>query len=221
MGNEIPVTVASLSDDDLGIKHDESTEDKQPDVEVSLEEKLGPEKDVEESKEQKGGESGHESATKVEILAIWSEEGSSSKASKHGRGDHEGGWDKGWVHHDGHLKERTQTETSQEREAKQHAHAHATVLSIVRSHEEPQSQACAEQREQDPSSLEQGGEQVDVGSSCSSHHGHGQAGVHVLQVGPNIPIKFGVERVEKIINGGCHFDFFLLCSSVAFILNLL
>ena len=36
VGNEVLVTIASLSDDDLGVKHDESTEDGQPNVKMCL-----------------------------------------------------------------------------------------------------------------------------------------------------------------------------------------
>jgi len=82
MGNEILVTIASLSDDDLGVKHDEPAEDGEPDVEMCLEKKLRPEEDIGQAEDKKSRQARHEGSTEVEILAIWSEEGSSSKASK-------------------------------------------------------------------------------------------------------------------------------------------
>jgi len=54
VSNEVPVTIAGLPDNDLGVKHDESTEDGQANVQVGLEEELGSEEDVEESKEEEG-----------------------------------------------------------------------------------------------------------------------------------------------------------------------
>jgi len=82
MGNEILVTIASLSDDDLGVKHDEPAEDGEPDIEMCLEKKLRPEEDISQAEDKKSRQARHEGSTKVEILAIWSKEGSSSKASK-------------------------------------------------------------------------------------------------------------------------------------------
>jgi len=193
VGNEVLVTIASLPDDDLGVEHDESTEDCQPNVNMCLEQKLRPEEDVGEAQHEEGGEARHEGASEIEILAIWSKQSGSSKASKHGRGDHEGGGDQGGVHHDGHLQEGTQAKTSQECKAEKHSHAHPTVLPIVRGHEEAKGKSCSQEREQDSSSLKEGGEQVHVGPCCSRHHGHGEAGIDVLQVGSNIAIKLGVE----------------------------
>jgi len=210
VGNEVPVTVTGLPDNDLGVEHDESTEDDQANVEMGLEEELGPEEDVEESEEEEGGESGHEGASKIEVLAIWSKQGSSSEASKDSRSDHEGGGHQGGVHHDGHLQQGAQTKSSQECKAEQHAHAHCTVLAIVRSHEQAQCKSSSKEREQDAAPLEEGGEQVHVGPGRGGQHGHGEAGVHVLQVRADIPVEFGVEGVQKTVNGGCHLDSFLL-----------
>ena len=169
-----------------------------------LEEELGPEEDVEESEEEEGGESGHEGAAKIEVLAcdevnrgvfdndyeltIWSKQGSSSEASKDSRSDHEGGGHQGGVHHDGHLQQGAQTKSSQECKAEQHAHAHCTVLAIVRSHEQAQCKSSSKEREQDAAPLEEGGEQVHVGPGRGGQHGHGEAGVHVLQVRADIPV---------------------------------
>ena len=36
MGNEVPVSVPGLSDDQLGVEHDEATENRQTDPDVSL-----------------------------------------------------------------------------------------------------------------------------------------------------------------------------------------
>ena len=36
MGNEVPVSVPGLSDDQLGVEHDEATEDSQTDPNVGL-----------------------------------------------------------------------------------------------------------------------------------------------------------------------------------------
>jgi len=83
VGNEVSVTITSLPDDDLGVEHDESTEDGQANIQMGLEEELGPEEDVEESKDQEGGESRHEGSTKIEIFAIRSKEGGSSEAGKY------------------------------------------------------------------------------------------------------------------------------------------
>jgi len=191
--NEVPITIASLPDDHLGVEHDEAAEDSETNVKMCLEQKLGPEEDISEPEDEKSGEARHEGSTEIEILAIWSKESCSSKASKHGRGDHEGRGHQSGVHHDGHLQERTQAKTSQECKAKKHSHAHATVFSIVRGHEKPKGKSCSQEREHDSSSLQEAGEQVHVGPCRGGHHGHGEAGIHVLQVGANIAIKFGVE----------------------------
>ena len=53
VGNEVLVSVASLSDDHLGVEHDEATEDCQSNPEVSLEQEGGSEEDVEESQPKK------------------------------------------------------------------------------------------------------------------------------------------------------------------------
>ena len=67
--NEVSVTIAGLPYDDLGVKHDESAEDCQANIEMSLEEELGSEEDVGKSKDEKGGEARHEGTTEIEILA--------------------------------------------------------------------------------------------------------------------------------------------------------
>jgi len=208
--NEVPITIASLPDDDLGVEHDEAAEDSQTNVKMCLEQKLGPEEDISEPEDEKGREARHEGATEIEILAIWSKEGSSSKASKDRGCDHEGRGHQGGVHHDCHLQERAQTKTSQEGKSKQHPHAHAAVLSIVWGHKQTQSKTCSEEGEHDSSSLKEGGEQVHVGPGSGGHHGHSEAGVDILQVGANISIKFSVERVEEIVDSCCHLDSLLL-----------
>jgi len=91
MGNEVLVSIPSLPDDHLGVKHDEPAEDGQPNVQMSLEQQLGPKEDVEESEEEEGGESGEESATKIEILPIRSKKSCAGEAGKDGGGEHEGG----------------------------------------------------------------------------------------------------------------------------------
>jgi len=154
VGNEVLVTIASFSDDDLGVKHDESTEDGQPNVKMCLEKQLGPEENVSQAENEEGREARHEGSTEIKILAIWSKQSSSCKASKHGRGDHEGGGHQGGVHHDGHLQERTQAKTSQECKAEKHSHAHATVFSIVRGHEKTQGKSCSKEREHESTSLQ-------------------------------------------------------------------
>ena len=122
------------------------------------------------------------------LLTIWSKEGGSSEASKDCRGDHQGGGHQGRVHHDGHLEKRSETKTSQECKSKQHPHAHAAVLPIVRGHEQPHGEPSPKKGKHDASPLEEGGEQVHVGPCRGGQHGHGEAGIHVLQVGPDVPI---------------------------------
>merc|ERR1719376_1327315 len=102
VGDEVLVSIPGLPDDHLGVKHDEPAEDGQPDVQMSLEQQLGPKEDVEESEEEEGGESRKESATQVEILAIRSKKSCASEASKDGGGEHEGGRHQGGVDHDCH-----------------------------------------------------------------------------------------------------------------------
>lgn len=213
VGDEVFVTIASLPDDDLGVEHDEPTEDCQADVEMSLEEKLGPEEDVGQAEDEEGGEAGHEGATEIEILAIWSKEGGSSEASKDCRGDHEGGGHQGGVHHDGHLEKGSETKTSQECKSQQHPHSHATVLSIIRGHEQSHGEPGPKEGEHDAPALEKGGEQVHVGPSRGGQHGHGEAGIHILQMGPHVPVEFSVEGVEKVVNGGGHLGSSLSCSA--------
>ena len=70
VGDKVLVTIASLPDDDLGVEHDEPTEDGQANVEMSLEEKLGPEEDVCQAEDEESGEAGHEGAAEIEILAL-------------------------------------------------------------------------------------------------------------------------------------------------------
>jgi len=120
MGNEVLVSIPSLPDDHLGVKHDEPAEDGQPNVQVSLEKQLGPEEDVEESQKEESGEPGEESATQVEVLAIRSKESCACEAGEDGGGEHESRWHQGGVDHDRHGQEGPETETSEEGEGHEH-----------------------------------------------------------------------------------------------------
>ena len=78
------------------------------------------------------------------------------------------------------------TITCQESEPEQHRHPGAAVLPVVGSEEESHGEAGRRQREEEAAALQQVGEQVDVGPGCGGRHRHGQAGVHILQVGPDM-----------------------------------
>ena len=76
--------------------------------------------------------------------------------------------------------------TCQESEPEQHGHPGAAVLPVVGSEEESHGEAGRRQREEEAAALQQVGEQVDVGPGGRGRHRHGQAGVHILQVGPDM-----------------------------------
>ena len=78
------------------------------------------------------------------------------------------------------------TFTCQEAESEQHCHPGAAVLPVVGSEEESQGEAGRRQREEQAAALQQAGEQVHVGPGGGGRHRHGQAGVHILQVGPDM-----------------------------------
>ena len=76
-----------------------------------LEKELGSEENVGKSEPHEGGESGHESAAQVEVLAVGGHEGGAGEAGEDAGGDHEGGGDQGGVHHHGELQQRTHAQT--------------------------------------------------------------------------------------------------------------
>ena len=78
------------------------------------------------------------------------------------------------------------TFTCQESEPEQHGHPGAAVLPVVGSEEESHGEAGRRQREEEAAALQQAGEQVDVGPGGGGSHRHGQAGVHILQMGPDM-----------------------------------
>lgn len=89
VGDEVGVSAASLEDDDLSVKHDESAENGQSDVDVKLEKKLGSEKDVEESKKDEGAKARQKRSSQVKILSIRSKESSGREASEDDGGEHQ------------------------------------------------------------------------------------------------------------------------------------
>jgi len=99
VSNEVLVSIASFSDDNLGVKHDEATEDAKSNPDVSLEKQLRSEEDVDKSEPHESGQSRQESSTKIQIFSIRSHQSSSGEASKDDRGDHESSGHQGGVHH--------------------------------------------------------------------------------------------------------------------------
>jgi len=204
MGDKVLVSHPGLPDDQLGVEHDEAAEHSQAKPDVSLEQELRSEKDVCESKPHEGGESGHESASKVEILAIRSHQRGPSEAAEDGGGDHEGGGHDAGVHHHGHLEEGAHAKAGQEPESQEHGHPLASVLAIIRGEVEAEGEAHGHQGKEEAASLEDVCEEVDVGPGGGRGDGHSEAGVDILEVGPHGGIKFGVERVQEAVNCCSH-----------------
>ena len=200
MGNEVPVSVPGLPDDQLGVEHDEATEDSQTDPNVclnslrleserywkhyrsDLEEELRPEEDVDEAQPDEGGEPRAEHPGQVEILPVRGHQRGSSEAGKDCGGHQECSGDDARVHRDGHLEERSHAKSSQKSEAHQHGHSGSSVLAIVRSHEETNGQPGSQQGVEEAAASEEVGAEVDVGPGCGGQHRHGEAGVNILQV---------------------------------------
>jgi len=172
---------------------------------VNLEQQLGPEEDVEKSEKQQGGEAREERTTEVEILAVGGVEGSPGEAGEHHRGQHEGGGHDGRVQVDGHVKQRAHAEAGEECESKEHGEPGGAVLAVVWRHEESEGQADTEQREHEAAAPEDVSEEMDVRTARGGQHGHGQARVHVLQVGTDVRIELVVECVDETIQcRSCH-----------------
>ena len=199
MSDEVLVSVPCFPDDELGVEHDEATEDRHSNPEVSLqqscqphkyflkadtdlEEHGGPEEDVEESQPEESGESRQESSAKIQILTIRSRKSSSSEAGEHDAGDHEGGGDDAGVHHHGQLQHGSHAQASQEPESQEHGESLTSVLTIVRSQEQSKCEASSQEREDDASALENVGEDMNIGSQSGGQHCHGERGVDILQV---------------------------------------
>lgn len=145
VGDEVGVSTTGLEDDDLSVKHDETTENGQSKVDVKLEQKLGSEKDVEESKKDEGAEAREQRSSQVQILSIGSKESSSGEAGEDDGGEHESRGDDGRIEVNRHVQERAQAETREEGESEQHGQASGAVLAIVRSHEQSQCKAKTKQ----------------------------------------------------------------------------
>jgi len=214
VGDEVGVSTTGLEDDDLSVKHDEPTENGQSKVDVKLEQKLGSEKDVEESKKDEGAKAREKRSSQVQILSIRSKESSGGEAGKDDGGEHQSGGNDGRIEEHRHVQERAQAEAGEEGESEQHSEAGGTVLAVVRSHEESQGKAKAEERQKDASSTEDVGEHVNVRSPRCGEHAHGERGVHILQVTPDARLELVVEGVNKVVqswsNGVSHFQLFIL-----------
>jgi len=205
VSHEVLVSVPCFPDDELGVEHDEATEDRHSNPEVSLEEHGGPEEDVEESQPEESGESRQESSAKIQILAIRSRQSCSSEAGEHDAGDHEGGGDDAGVHHHGQLQHGSHAQASQEPESQEHGESLTSVLTIVRSQEQSKCEASSQEREDDASALENVGEDMNIGSQSGGQHCHGERGVDILQVRSHMGLKLGAEGIEEIVNCCCHF----------------
>lgn len=121
MGHKVPVSTSCLLNDDLGVEHDESTEDCQTNVQMGLEQKLGSEENVDEAQEHEGGQTRDQGTSQVQILTIGGDQSGASEACKHDAGEEEGGGDDTGVQHHGHVKQGAQAEAGQEGEAEHHA----------------------------------------------------------------------------------------------------
>ena len=158
-----------------------------------LEEKLRSEEDVDEAEPDEGRETRAEHPRQVEILPVWGHQGGAREAGEDCGGDEESRWHNAGVHHDGHLEEGSHTETSQKSKAQQHGHSSSSVLAVVRSHKETNSQASSEERVENPPATEEIRAQVDVGPGRGGQHRHGEAGIDVLQVGPDVGLTGNIK----------------------------
>jgi len=204
VSDEILVPHPGLPNDHLGIEHDEAAEDSESDVDMELEKKLRPEKDVEEAEEEEGVEAREEGSTKVEVFTIRGKKGSSCEGGKDRGGEHESRGDNGRVEPDGHAHQGSQPQACQEGKTKEHSHPHAAVLSVVRGHEEAEGEAKPQQGKEEASTLEKAGVKVNVSPCCGSHDRHGEAGVDILEMRPHRGLELRVEAVEKVVNGCSH-----------------
>jgi len=138
VGDEVGISTASLEDDDLSVKHDKAAEDGETKVDVDLEQKLGPEEDVEEPQKDKGAQAGQEGASQVQVLAVGSEECGAGEACEDDCGEHEGGGHDGGVEVHRHVEEGAQAQPGEEGEPEQHGEAGGAVLAVVGRHEQAQ-----------------------------------------------------------------------------------
>jgi len=204
VGDEILVSHPGLPDDHLGVEHDKAAEDSEPDVDMELEKKLGPEKDVEESQEEESVEAREEGPTKVEVFTIRSKEGSSSEGGEDCGGEHESRGDNGRVEPDGHAHQGSQAKACEEGESQEHSHPHAAVLAVVRGHEEAEGETKPQQGEKEAPALEKAGVKMDISPCRGGHDRHGEAGVDILEVRPHGSLELRVEAVEEIVNSRSH-----------------
>merc|ERR550519_428764 len=213
VGDEVGISTASLEDDDLSVKHDKAAEDGETKVDVNLEEKLGPEEDVEEPKKDEGAQAGEEGASQVQVLAVGSEECGAGEAGEDDGGEHEGGRHDGRVQVNRHVQEGAQAEAGEESEAEQHREPGGPVLAVVGGHEQAEGQPESEEGQEDASATEDVGEHVDVGAGRGGEHAHGEGGVHILQVATHARLELVIEGVEKVVNsrsnGVSHFILFI------------
>ena len=179
-----------------------------------LEQELGSEEDVGKSKPHEGGESRHEGASEIQILAVRSHQRGAGEAAEDGGGDHEGGGHEAGVHHHGHLEQGAHAEAGQKSESEEHGQPLASVLAIIRGEVEAESEAHGHQGKEEAASLEDVCEEVDVGPGSGGGHSHGQAGVHILEMSPHRSIELGVERVQEVVNCCSHIYLLLWNSEI-------
>jgi len=200
VGNEVLVSVPGLPDDQLCVEHDEATEDSQTDPNVCLEQELGPEENIDEAKPDEGGQTRAQHSSQVEILPVRGHQWSSGEAGEDCGGDKESRGDDAGVHHDGQLEKGSHAKTSQKSKSQQHGHSGASVLAVIRSHKETKSQSSRDQGVENPPATEEISAEVDIGPSRGGQHSHGEAGVDILQVSPDMRLKFRIEGVEEVVN---------------------
>jgi len=190
VSDEVGVSAAPLQHDHLGVPHDEAAEQSQAQPHVNLKEHLRLEKDVGQSHPEEGGESADQCSSEEEVLSVGGEEGGGGEGGEDDGGEEEGVGDDGRVDPDGHVQQRSHSQSGEEGEAQEHAQPLSPVLAVVGGEVESHGQAEGGQAEEEAATLEQRGEEVDVGTGGRRQHAHRQAGVHILQVGTHLNLKF-------------------------------
>lgn len=181
MPDVVFVSHLSLLNDELSVKQHKSTHDDQAKVHVSRKQHDRPQEHVEERDHEQDGQSRHQSTSKEEVAPALGVEGTQREAQKDDGCPQEGCHNDAWVNRDDIIHGWAQTNTCEEGKTREDGQSLLLSQRAVGSHSQPSHHGQGAQHGQHPT-LEEPGDDMDVGSCCSHKHAQGQAGVDILQV---------------------------------------
>jgi len=194
--DEVSLSHPMLFNDERRVIHYEAADHQESQVQVSLEQELTTDEDVDQREHRQERQHREQSSSQIEPLPVLREYGCQREASEDETRREESGRNQSRIDHYSHVQEGPDVEASTKGEPHEVRQPGVAVLAIVGSREQSQRKANSAQKRKEASAQE-GGIDMDVPTESRGQQRHRHGSVDMFQVLLDLGFQFPVQGVDE------------------------